>query len=499
MFYSLATLTVSACQVNDKHSEEDISIKPNIVYIYADDMGIGDISALNPISQKIKTPAMDQLVNEGLCFSDAHSSSGVSTPARYSLLTGRYSWRTSKKRGVLGGLSYPMLAEGRKTVASLLQENGYETAMIGKWHLGAQWGVKDQFEKDVADRNMKLGDRFNIEEIDFSKEVKGGPEEHGFDYAYWHVGSLDMPPYCFIEDKIVSDQEFEYFEGVETMFARKGLKSKSFDFQQVMPDLTKRASNYISEKAKTGKPFFLYLPLTAPHTPYVPTDDKIGRTEAGIYGDFVLDVDEVVDRVLAVLKEQGIDENTMIVLSSDNGAQKHRGKNKPNIIELHGHYTNAGLYGEKRDVYEGGHRVPYVVRWPKMIKEPRVYEHMIGQMDLMATCAEMLNVDLTDDMGEDSFSYWNVLKDSAFTQPVRDNLINHSAKGQFALRQGNWKYIDGQGSGGWTSNDTPDQQLYNLHEDLYEQEELSEKYPDRMNSMKQELEKIKSAKGSRLM
>ncbi|BDD09484.1 arylsulfatase [Fulvitalea axinellae] len=494
---ALATLTASSCQPAKSTSDTSPSEKPNIIFIYADDLGVGDISALNPLSQKVITPAMDRMVKEGLYFADAHSSAAVCTPSRYSLLTGRYNWRTSKKRGVLGGYSFPMLEKGRKTVASLLHDNGYETAMIGKWHLGAKWGVKDEYETEIQARNMKVGDRFGKNEVDFSKPVSGGPEEHGFGYAYWHVGSLDMAPYCFIENKYVADQEFEHFEGQEGMFARPGIKSKSFEFKEIIPDLSRRAVSYIEEKSGNKKPFFLYLPLTAPHTPYVPTDNMRGKSQAGIYGDFVLNVDELVQNVLAKLKEKGIDDNTMVILSSDNGAQKHRGKNKPNIIELKGHYTNAGLYGEKRDIYEGGHRIPFIVRWPGKIKKSRVYPHMIGQLDLMATCAEMLQVKLPKDMGEDSFSFWPAITNENFDKPVREYLVNHSARGQFALRHGDWKYIDGQGSGGWTQNNTPDQQLYNLKKDLYEQEELSAQHPEKIQEMKSKLEQIKTQGYSR--
>ncbi len=433
--------------------------KPNIVLILADDMGYGDPGAYNPDS-KIPTPNMDQLAAEGIRFTDAHSPSGVCTPTRYGLLTGRYSWRTSLKKGVTRGYSANFMDTTRTTVAKLLKNEGYATAMIGKWHLG-------------------IGD---TEPLDYSQRLYPGPRTHGFDYYFGIPASLDMVPYVFIENEAVLELPTDSVgpSGYEYggPYWRPGPIAPSFKHIDVHPTLTSRAVDFIAQHAANAseQPFFLYLPLASPHTPWLPTENFQGISQAGGYGDFTAEVDWTVGQVMQQLEAEGMTENTLIMVSSDNGSFWIQ-----EDIDRYNHLSNLNLRGIKADIHEGGNRVPLIARWPAQIDAGLVSDHLVSLVDMMGTFAELLDVDLTADIAEDSYSFLpQLLGKESLTG--RNDLIMHSSQGMFAIRKGEWKLIEGLGSGGFTKPDfiepgpsDPLGQLYNLADDL---EETNNRYAE---------------------
>lgn len=449
--------------------------QPNIIYILADDMGYGDVAALNPQS-KIPTPTLDKMVSSGLTLTDAHSNSAVSTPTRYGTLTGRYAFRSSLKSGVLVGHSPSLIEEGRETLGTLLQRSGYQTACIGKWHLGLDWKKKDN-SLPLFEGN-EWGIR-NTDNIDYLAKVGGGADEHGFDYSYILPASLDIAPYIYLENGVATSSDIKHEEGWKSdkargMWYRHGDCAADFDHHTCLQTLTQKAVEYIDTASAKDKPFFMFFPLTAPHTPWLPADDFIGKSGAGYYGDFVCMVDDVVKQVYEALEKNGVAENTIVVFTSDNGSHW-----LPADIEEFKHQANGIYSGYKSDIWEGGHRVPYLLTYPKVIKQGQKSDQLVCSTDLMATLAEMLNVDLAKNAGEDSFSFWNLIdKQSAKKEtPRRESLIYHSIDGSFAYRTGDWVMLDCKGSGGWSlseadAKDLPAQQLYNLKDDITQKNNL---------------------------
>lgn len=340
--------------------------KPNIVFIFADDMGYGDVSAFNENS-KIQTTNIDRIANEGVAFTDAHSSSSVSTPSRYSLLTGRYNWRSDLKSGVLMGYNKALIAPDRRTIASVLRDQGYQTACIGKWHLGWDWN------------NIEAGK----DSVDFSKPITNGPTTRGFDYFYGIIASLDMAPYVYVENDMptaLPDRE-TVNDGMK--YWRKGPTASDFDHEQTLPNFINRAVDYIHDKSKDDKPFYLYLPLPAPHTPILPIKEYQGKSGLNPYGDFVLMVDDMVGKVMNALKEAGVDDNTILVFSTDNGCSPQA---KFDELQEKGHYPSYIYRGHKADLFDGGHRIPCAVRWPAKIK-PHTVNQTVCLTDFFATFA----------------------------------------------------------------------------------------------------------------
>jgi len=454
--------------------------KPNIIFILADDMGYGDPHCYNEES-KIPTPNMDRLAAQGVCFTDAHSGSSVCTPTRYGIITGRYSWRTSLQRGVFGGYSRPLIEPGRMTVASLLKQYGYGTACVGKWHLGMVWSGADDAEPN------------SDEKVDFNKPIKGGPGSVGFDYYYGISASLDMPPYVFIEnDRTVAlPTEHKPKEGV----VREGAKDPNFKFEEVLPTLTKKAVEYITNHvAKTpDKPFFLYFAPNSPHTPVAPADFVKGKSKAGPYGDFVFETDWAVGEVMKVLDQHKLRDNTLIIMTSDNGST-----NKP--MDEYGHLPNGRLRGRKSTIWEGGHRVPFIARWPAQIKPGSISNEVIWLGDFMATCAAIASADLANDAAEDSGNILPALLGQKLEKPMREAIVHHSIDGMFAIRQGKWKLILGRGSGGWEGKGTPTDpqgQLYDMEKDPAEADNLYAKHPKIVERLTALLEKYKTEGRSR--
>ena len=460
--------------------------RPNIVFILADDQGFGDVSALNPES-KIPTPNIDRIAHEGMIFSDGHSSSAVCTPTRYSILTGRYHWRTHLQNGVLGGFSKPLISSGRVTVASMLKQNGYSTACIGKWHLGWDWPLKEGGTAD--DKGVFSGKYKDGWNVDYSAAIKNGPCDVGFDHFFGISASLDMPPYVFVRDRIPTEPAT-----VEKAFHRLGPAAAGFEAVDVLPEITKDAVQYITEKAKSESPFFVYFPLNAPHTPIVPAGKWAGKSGLNKYADFTMQVDWTVGQVLKAIDDNDIADNTLIIFTTDNGCSP-----QANIPELEaaGHDQNYIYRGHKADIYEGGHRVPFVARWPAKVKAGSRTDQLIGQIDLLATAAEIVQAGIAEDAAEDSVSFLPVLlgTEEDNRDALRTSIVSQSIGGQFAVRDGDWKLCLCPGSGGWSAprpgtldmtTATP-VQLFDLSTDPGETNNVQAKHPERVARMKQML------------
>ncbi|AQT69799.1 Arylsulfatase [Anaerohalosphaera lusitana] len=442
------------------------SDRPNIVYILADDLGYGDVSCMNKDS-KIHTTNMDRLAAEGMIFTDAHAGAAVCTPTRYGILTGRYCWRSRLKKGGIWGDSPPVIEKDRMTVASMLKPYGYHSACIGKWHLGWHWQMKDD----------------NPEQIDFTKPIQQGPTTNGFDYSFCLPASLDIPPYVYVENDKVTAPPNRVVEGkTGKLLMREGPTGADFVHKDVLPDLTEKAVTYIDQRSESNKPFFLYFALPAPHTPILPTEQFRGKSGTNEYGDFVLQVDHTVGQVMRALKRNGLKENTLFIFTSDNGCAPH-----VNFEELaeYGHDPSYLFRGHKADIYEGGHRMPFIARWPKRVKAKTRCSDTTCLTDLMATAADINGIDLPDSAAEDSVSMLPNLLRTA-TGPLREATVHQSVNGSFSIRQGKWKLILCPGSGGWSPprpgspkiKDLPPVQLYDLSSDIDENENLHAQHPE---------------------
>lgn len=467
---------------------------PNIVLILADDMGYGDVRALNPESA-IPTPNLDALAAGGMTFTDAHTPSAVCTPTRYGLLTGRYCWRGRLKRGVLNGYGARLIEDGRRTLGDLLGGAGYHSGIVGKWHLGLDWPKRDDDPKA----------------IDFTAPVGDVPNALGFDWSHVIPASLDFPPYVYIEDGRVTEPETVDQEGQPfPAFLRRGPRAKDLVMEEALDHLTAEAVGYIRERAAIGEPFFLYFPLTAPHKPTLPHRRFRGRTGLGDYGDFVVQVDHTVGEVLAAIDAAGITEDTLVIYTSDNGSYMYRYDDPDRTdhtedaaiqgYRASSHRANGPFRGTKADVYEAGHRVPFFVRWPGRVAAGSRSDATICLTDCMATFAEIVGAELAGDMGEDSFSFLPILRGEERAVP-RAPVVHHSAAGMFAIRDGRWKLIAGDGSGG---RERPRGkpfaepfQLYDLSVDLDESDDVIAAHPDVAARLVERLTEIRESGRSR--
>jgi arylsulfatase A-like enzyme len=428
---------------------------PHVLLIMADDMGYGDPGCYNPDS-KIPTPNIDRLAAAGMRFTDAHAPAALCVPTRYALMTGRYSFRMPD---VAQGR--PKIEKGRTTIASLLKEHGYWTAMIGKWHLGFGFA--------------------NLSDVH-----RGGPVDRGFNSYFGIPASLDIPPYYYIRDDKPVEPPTEtiaanYSHGwtrIQGAFWREGGVAPGFRHADVLPRFTEEAVRVVDEHAaaRRQQPLFLYFALPAPHTPWLPSDKYRGTSGAGMYGDFAVQVDACLGEVLAALDRHGMSENTLAIFTSDNGPVWY-----PHDVEKYNHASAGPLRGMKGDVYEGGHRVPFLVRWPGKVAEGRVSEQTICHVDLLRTLAAVIGVELPEGEGVDSRNLLPILLGEASQEPVRDSLISQSSKNVLAIREGPWKLIPARGSGGFTppeeTADGPEGQLYRLDDDLGETTNLWEQHP----------------------
>ena len=442
--YALLTSQVAAETDSSQVASKPNISKPNIIVIYTDDQGYGDVSALNP-ECKFKTPNFDRLANEGVALTNGHSADSICTPSRYALLTGRYCWRTTRKRGVLGAEAKCLIADGRMTIASLLRDQGYHTAMVGKWHLGMD------FPGEPGNR-------------DWSQPAQDMPLDKGFDYYYgipaslnygilaWFEGRHAAVPPTLYSNKKKNRRHSDYRikppydqtpKETKAKLRRTGFEiAPDFIDNQCLTRFTDKAIEWMGGKvddAKNGKPFFLYLPYTSPHFPVCPLPEFHGQGECGAYGEFVIETDYHVGRILEFLESEGIDDNTLIVFTSDNGPEKPW---KAHLDEF-AHDSRGGYREGKRSEYEGGHRVPFMIRWPNGIDAPgRENNSLVGQVDLLATVAELVGASLPDKAGEDSQSFAQLLT-SADAKHDRLPLVNQGNGGlaRFAVTDGNWKLI----------------------------------------------------------
>jgi arylsulfatase A len=453
--------------------------KPNVIVVMADDLGIGDVSPTNPAC-KIKTPHLQKMADEGITLLDAHTPSSVCTPTRYGLLTGRYNWRSRLARGVLSGRSPHLIPADRPTLGHLMQKAGYHTAMIGKWHLGWDW------TKDAKGK------------IDFTQPVKNGPDINGFDQYYGHCGSLDMPPYVWVDTGRITAQP-DREEGVSKKddpygWYRHGPIGADFKIAEVLPHLFDKSVTYIksrAEFAKAGKPFFLYLPLPAPHTPIVPVPPFKDASGMNPYADFVMQMDHHMGEIFTALKEEGVDRNTLVIFTSDNGCSP---EGNFGVLKAHGHDPSAGYRGHKADIYEGGHRVPFIARWPAGIEGGKSSKALACLTDVYSTLEDIAGQERQALGGEDGFSLLSVFKGAESSG--RDSVISHSIGGSFAIRQGAWKLCLSGGSGGWSApreaeakkQKLPAMQLFNLDEDRGEERNLLDKHPEKVASLLKLLE-----------
>jgi arylsulfatase A-like enzyme len=449
--------------------------KPNIVYVLCDDLGYGDLKCLNAQS-KIATPNFDRVAAAGMIFTDAHSGSAVCTPTRYGILTGRYAWRTTLQQSVLGGLSPRLIEPDRLTVASLLKQHGYHTAAIGKWHLGMNWVKKPG--KEVSELSIETPEQ--VGNVEYGQPIAGGPTTVGFDYYFGISASLDMVPYTFIENDRVTvfpsvEKEFEMMQGRMGAMTRRGPAAPKFEAEDVLPTLTSKAVEYIGQRAaeaKAGTPFFLYLPLASPHTPIVPTEAWKGKSGLNPYADFVMQTDAAIGHVLDSLDKNGLTDDTLVIVTSDNGCSPQA---KFEELVPKGHNPSHVFRGHKADIYEGGHRVPFLVRWPGKVRAGTKSDHTICLTDLFATLADTLGAKLPANAAEDSVSFLSTLTNS-HRIILREATVHHSINGSFAIRQENWKLCFCPGSGGWSAprpdrDDTsgmPTIQLFDLEADIGE-------------------------------
>ncbi|MFI3295710.1 MAG: arylsulfatase, partial [Rikenellaceae bacterium] len=350
--------------------------KPNIIFILADDMGYGDVAALDPNS-KIETPHLDQMVRDGMAFTDAHTTSSVSSPSRYALVTGRYNWRSPMQSGVLWSFSAPLIERERPTVATILSENGYNTAVIGKWHLGLGWERFGEGENDVL-----------YTKVDFS------PIDNGFDYSFIMSASLDIPPYTFIEghnftapvnDTIAVQNGYGFY--------REGAIAEDFDINTALERFTSESLKYIDQKSKEDNPYFLYFPLTAPHTPILPPEEFQGKSGINPYADFVMYVDDIVGRIIEGVRASGEEQNTLIIFSTDNGCSPSANFA---VTSEAGHSPNSIYRGMKADIYDGGHRVPFIVKWPEKVEAGSQCDKTISLASFMATCADINDIEIPE-------------------------------------------------------------------------------------------------------
>jgi arylsulfatase A len=500
-FALILSLALVACSTEKDAGPQEM---PNIVVIYADDLGYGDVQAYNPERSKIPTPHIDRLASEGMRFTDAHSSSGVCSPSRYTLLTGRYHWRSRLQKGIVKLWGDPLITPDRLTIGGLAQRQGYRTACIGKWHLGWDWPITEEnmkyFESGGygAKKDLTATDAHRAAwRATFSRPIPGGPTSVGFD-EYFGTDVPNWPPYCFIENDRTVGIPIEYadislFEGKKEKGWRTPLASlqgpalEGWTLEPILPALRDRAVAFIEREAKTPEPFLLYMPLTTPHTPLAVNEEWRGKSGINALSDLIMETDAAVGAVLEAIRQSEIEDNTVVIFTSDNGTAHYAGVPEQ---EAAGHFPSGPLRGYKSDAWEGGHRVPFIVRWPGKVEAGTVSDALVHQADLFATIADLTGESPAPDEGEDSFSLLPILSGNA--NSIREHAVSNSVRGVPAVRSGPWKYIPVPGSGGWGKGGDQSQpvQLYNLAEDIGEANNLAADMPEKVQEMRDLLERL---------
>jgi arylsulfatase A len=497
----LILMNVSSCSLSELAVEEKFEPKkPNIVILYADDLGMGDLGSFSDDS-KIPTPNLDNLAAQGMSFTDAHSSSAICSPSRYAMLTGRYHFR--KFHNIVKSFGPSAFSTERITLPEMLQEKGYNTAAIGKWHLGWDWNA---IRKEGHPKRGVSYDDFN-----WNKSIPGGPLAHGFDY-YFGDTVINFPPYVWIEndkvtqipDTMVDRKLWKIKEGGAGF--RDGPMITGWNPYENIPTTTQKGIEYINKHAKDEKPFFLYFAYPSPHSPIIPNDEFDNTSEAGAYGDLVVETDDSIGQLLQALKDAGIEDNTLVIFSSDNGPE--------NTAYLRDrkfdHWSSSPYRGLKRDLYEGGHRVPMIVRWPDNVPANTKTDELISQVDIMATLADLVGFQLTEGTAEDSFSQlplWTAKSE----QSSRQSLVHNTFEGKYAIRSDDWTLIAHEtGNGiptrglakfnyptwlekhGYESDDYGKGQLFDMKNDKEQHHNLIDKHPEKAAEMLKQLETIKA-------
>ncbi len=478
----------------DKPNENSVErgSLPNIVILYADDLGYGDLGCMNPDS-KIPAPSLDQLARDGIRFTDAHSSSGVCTPSRYALLTGRYHWRAF--HDIVDSFGSERIKAEQLTLPEMLKGKGYRTACVGKWHLGWDW---DAIKRPGAKPDPKNG--YAPDDFDWNKPIPDGPLDHGFDY-YFGDDVPNFPPYAWIENnRVVVAPTEPLTETPKTAEgnweARPGPMVPDWKLDAVVPTITEKAIAWLENNAESAEPLFLYFPLTSPHAPIVPTDEYLGKSAAGGYGDFVVQTDAACGAVLDCIKRLGLEDNTLVIFSSDNGPEVYCYER----LKKFGHRSMGPLRGIKRDVWEGGHRVPMIVKWPGTVPAGKTCERLVTQTDLFATIAEAIGSSLDDAQAEDSISQLPLLHDPD-GNAIRKWTIHNTNKNRYALRDGDFLFLDGPDGDarkapewfanqeGWDKTEQP-YALFNLADDLGQKKNLYAANQERAQEMQQRLSEL---------
>lgn len=467
---------------------DTISSHPNIVLVLTDDLGFGDVSFLNTES-KIKTPHIDSLAAEGVWATDAHSPSSICSPTRYSLLTGRYAWRGKLRRGIVLPWEEPAIEPHLDTLPMMLKRAGYETALIGKWHLGFHWPWKDGKRPEKQKLLKGVRSVAATEMFDWSKPITGGPWAAGFDH-YFGDGTINFPPYAFIED---GQLLCEPVDRTPKIGHGGGPSDPNWSYEQVMPVLTQRVVRYISGHRKRKKPYFLLFATTSPHAPHVPTRDFINSSQAGKYGDFVVQTDDAIGQVISALKAAGDFDNTFVIISSDNGPATYV---RP-LIRSHQHASAGHLRGMKGDTLEGGHRVLFVASWPQGdLAGGRRVDKLISLQDLYATLAHVLNQPIGKEAAQDSINIWPSLKEN---KQARTEMVHHRNDGRMALRKDHWVYLDspeGISEKAWFLKQHKIEpvkapaMLFDLDDDPTERHNLYYKCPEQVRVMQDRLKQL---------
>lgn len=448
--------------------------KPNIVIILADDFGVGDIQAHYP-DNKIATPCLDTFVRESLSFTDAHTPSAVCSPTRYGLLTGRYCWRTRLQEWVIAAYEPPLIANDTVTMPGFLKQHGYRTSLIGKWHLGWEWdGPQPARMTEVRNGQKHL-------EWDFSKPMRGGPVDRGFDY-FFGVDLPNMPPFTFFENDRLATQptakyELDPSEGIVLPRGFVGCPmAPGWKMDRILPEITERAVRQVHELAEQDEPFFLLFSMTSPHEPIVPSTDFRDKSGIAPIADFVMETDWSAGQVIKAVDDAGIADNTIVIFTADNGHSHYTGWE--DLIDA-GHMPSGQYRGHKGDIWEGGHRVPFVVRWPNRIAANASSEQLVCLTDIFATAAEIIGHELPKQSAEDSFSFAAACFGEAGDM-ARPNLISHSNVGEFAYREGPWKIVFKMGRRNLNESrgEPTITELYNLEDDVAESNNLVKQESD---------------------
>ena len=470
--------------------------RPNVLILYTDDMGYGDFGANNPDS-KIPTPSLDQLATEGMRFTDGHSSAGVCTPSRYALLSGRYHWR--KGHGIVNSFGNSWFKAEQLTLPEMMQAKGYHTAQIGKWHLGFDWGaIRNQGKGQVQIKTKKgMKNALGPDAFDWTQTIPNGPTAHGFDYSFTDA-VINFPPYCWIEnDRVVEVPDIMMDEKLWKPLkegkweCRPGPMVTGWDPYENIPTLTKKAVEYIHARGKEEQPFFLYFALPAPHAPIVPNDAFIGKSQAGPYGVFMVETDDACGQLLKALEASGQAENTIVIFSADNGPENYAMARD----KKYDHWSSAPFRGLKRFTYEGGHHVPFVIKWPGVTEPGSVSDALISQVDIMATLAALVGYDIPQGQAEDSLDHLPVLRGT--TEAVRTSTVHNTYAQSYGIRQGDWVLLNVGASApkagkldktwarkhGYPSEKQKRNMLYHLKEDQGQQHEVSAEHPERVEQM----------------